>query len=295
MTGRLPPLYALKAFESASRVLSFTRAAQELHLTPAAISHQIKTLEERLGVRLFKRENNKIVLTAKGRNYVPAVREALDIIAAATVQLCDREESNVLKISVLPTFAVRWLIPRLSAFQGSHPEIDLRISSSYRAVDFGREDFDAAVRYGTGEWPDLHVTPVFEEELIPVCSPELLARLRTEPRPEDLEEFTLIHSGTCADNWRRWLSAVGAGNVDPSAGMTFDTCLLSFQAACEGLGFAIANRSYVERDLIEGRLVAPFDYEFLNRHGWYLVCSRASADMPKITAFREWLTNPVHC
>jgi LysR family glycine cleavage system transcriptional activator len=223
------------------------------------------------------------------------VREALDIIAAATAQLCDREESNVLKISVLPTFAVRWLIPRLGEFQNSRPEIDLRISSSYRAVDFAREDFDAAVRYGTGNWPDLHVTPVFEEELIPVCSPKLLPRSGKVFRPEDLEEFTLIHSGTCTDNWRQWLSAVGARNVDPSAGMTFDTCLLSFQAACEGLGFAIANRSYVERDLLEGRLVAPFDYEFPNNHGWHLVCSKARADLPKITAFREWLTNPVRC
>jgi len=293
MTGRLPPLYALKAFESASRVLSFTRAAEELHLTPAAISHQIKTLEERLGVQLFQRQNNKIMLTPKGQDFLPAVREALEILAAAAVQLRGCEEPNVVKLSVLPTFAMRWLIPRLGRFRRDHPMIDLRVSTTYKAVDFAREDFDAAVRYGTGEWPDLHVTKVFEEELIPVCSPKLLTAATPCREPDDLRAFTLIHSGTCVDNWRLWLTAVGATEVDPRAGMTFDTCLLSFEAACEGLGFAIANRGYVARDLESGRLVAPIDFELPNNHGWHFVCPKGHEDNPKISAVRAWLTEPL--
>jgi LysR family glycine cleavage system transcriptional activator len=285
---RLPPLSALQSFEAASRMMSFSRAAEELNVTPAAISHQIRMLESRLGIALFRRENNKVLLTDRGQALLPAVREALQMIAGATEQICGRDVSRVVNLSVLPTFAVRWLVPRLKRFQAGHPGIEIRLSTSYRAVDFVSEDYDAAVRYGAGGWPKLKSWRLFNEELVPVCSPALL-RGRTLRRPQDLADFTLLHSDTCDDNWRIWLCAAGASNIDPEGGMRFDSCLLTLQAAAEGLGFAAANRAYVEQDLADGRLVAPFEFALPKNLGWHFVCPAALASQPKIVALRSWM------
>ncbi len=293
MERRLPPLNALRAFEAASRMLSFTRAAEELHVTPAAVSHRIKTLEGRLGLMLFRRENNRILLTDQGQVYVPVVRNALEMIAEGTAKLSEADASNIVNLSLLPTFAVRWLIPRLSSFQKTHPNVEVRLSTTYRLVDFSREDFHAAIRYGAGNWPRLKCHHLFNEELIPVCSPKLLSGRSPLRRPEDLAYFTLVHSATCPDNWRLWLTAAGVGNVDPEGGLKFDSCLLSLQAANEGLGFVVANREYVAEDLAAGRLVAPFDLLLPKDLGWHFVCSEATSGQPKIVAFREWLLGQV--
>lgn len=269
-------------------MMSFSRAAEELNVTPAAISHQIRMLESRLGIALFRRENNKVLLTDRGQALLPAVREALQMIAGATEEICRRDVSRVVNLSVLPTFAVRWLVPRLKRFQASHPGIEIRLSTTYRAVDFASEDYDAAVRYGTGNWPKLKSWRLFNEELVPVCSPALL-RGRTLRRPQELAEFTLLHSDTCDDNWRLWLCAAGDTEVDPEGGMRFDSCLLTLQAAAEGLGFAAANRAYVEQDLAAGKLVAPFDFVLPKNLGWHFVCPAALATQPKIVALRTWM------
>ncbi len=288
MNRRLPPLDALQSFEVASRVLSFTRAAEELHVTPAAVSHRIKILEERLGISLFHRKNNKLLLTEQGLDLVPEVRRALESVADVTARVAQTEGSNVLSLSLLPTFAVRWLMPRLADFQSAHGDVAMRLSTTYRAVDFTREHYDAAIRFGGGDWPGLECCRLFDEELIPVCSPALLEGREELQEPEDLERFTLLHSDTCDENWSIWLDAAGASNVDPERGLRFDSCLLTLQAAQDGLGIAAANREYVARDLDAGRLVAPFDLTVRKEVGWHLVCPESAADQPKIAAFRTW-------
>ncbi len=192
-------------------------------------------------------------------------------------------------MSTLPTFAVRWLIPRLSAFQRAHRNIDVRLSTTYRAVDFLREDYDLAIRYGSGDWKGLSCDHLFDDELVPVCSHKYLGTGPPLREADDLARHTLLHSDTCPENWRLWLSAVGARNVDPGKGLRFDSCLLTLEAAQKGLGVAVANRHYVAQDLAAGGLVAPFEFVYRNKLGQFLVCPAATAEQPKIAAFREWL------
>lgn len=293
MGQKLPPFDVLQSFEVASRVLSFTRAAEELHVTPAAVSHRIKMLEDRLGTSLFHRENNRIFLTDRGQALVPAVREALDLIADAAARVTQTEGSNVLSVSLLPTFAVRWLVPRLSDFRLSHSGIDVRLSTTYRPIDFAREPYDAAVRYGDGIWPGLRSYPLFYEELIPVCSPKLLQGPGRRRRPEEISGFTLLHSETCQENWSIWLDAAEVRDVDPQSGLRFDSCLLTLQAAEDGLGIVAANHEYVARDLAAGRLVAPFDITVQKDLGWHFVCPETAVEQPKVAAFRNWLLSQV--
>lgn len=293
MSRKYPPLGALRSFEVTSRLLSFTRAAEELNVTPAAVSHRIKTLEERLGTTLFHRDNNKLHLTGKGKDYIPEVREALELIAKATERIGGKEDAHTVNLSVLPTFAVRWLVPRLAQHRKSNPNIDLRLSSTYRAVDFAKDGFDAAIRYGHGRWPGLHATCLFHEVLVPVCSPELLPGPHPVRSPEDLAGATLLHSETCPDNWSLWLKAAGATHVDPQGGPIFDSCLLTLQAAEDGLGFAAANREYVTRHLTTGRLVAPFECTVEKDMGWHFVCPEETAHQAKISALENWFLDQV--
>lgn len=286
---RLPPTHTLQAFESASRLLNFSRAAEELNVTPAAVSHQIKILEERLGVRLFKRANNKIRLTLRGKAYLPPVCEALQLLAGAGLQVRDRSDARVVNLSVLPIFAIRWLIPRMRNFQELHPDLDLRISTTYRLVDFAREDIDAAVRFGDGNWPGLIRDFLFQEEVVPVCSPKLLSKSRRPRGPEDLKGFTLLHSANTPDYWRLWLAAVGVEGVVCRKEITIEDCLLCFEAACEGIGIALINRKYAERAVSDGRLMVLFDIELPRDRGWYFVCPEAREDVRKIADFRTWL------
>jgi len=293
MNQKLPPLDALLSFEVASRVLSFTRAAEELHVTPAAVGHRIKTLEEKLGTNLFYRDNNRIHLTDSGQNLIPAVRQALELIADAASKASKRQASGVLNLSLLPTFAVRWLVPRLADFQRSHGNVHVQLATSYRLIDFAREDYDGAIRYGRGQWPGLKCVPLFNEELIPVCSPDLMERSELPRSPEDLVRYTLLHSETCLENWSIWLDGVGAPDVDPERGLRFDSCLLTLQAAQDGLGVAVANREYVARDITAGRLLTPFDFTVMKDLGWHFVCPKASTKQPKVIAFRDWLLSQI--
>ena len=284
----LPSTVALRAFEVSARTLSFTVAARELNLTQGAISHQVKNLEAQLGVNLFHRDRQRLRLSDDGAAYLPFVREAVDRLRAGAEFLSAREDSGVLTVSVSPNFAAKWLVHRLGDFIAGHPEIDLRISASMDHVDFARNDVDMAVRHGTGDWPDLDITPLAREEIFPVCSPDLLDSGPPLRRPEDLANHVLLHD-LSRNDWPLWFAAAGVEPVDVSRGPQFDQASMVIDAAVEGQGVALARRVLAARDLIAGRLVRPFDITLPAPYGYYIACPRSSADRTKVALFRDWL------
>ena len=288
MSRRLPPLNALRAFEAAARHLSFTRAAAELHVTQTAISHQIKALEERLGVRLFRRLPRGLLLTEAAQRLLPPVRDAFDQIAAATERLAVSGSGATLTVSVLPSFAAKWLVPRLGRFRAAHPDLDLRISSSSELVDFARDDVDVGIRMGSGVYPGLRVERLFGEALVPVCSPVLREGPHPLRRPEDLARHVLLHDEDYA-GWELWLRLAGVPGVPARRGPVFTDSGVVVQAAAEGQGVALARRVLAAGDLAAGRLIQPFDVSIPHDLAYYLVCPEATAEQPKIAAFRDWL------
>jgi LysR family glycine cleavage system transcriptional activator len=290
MTARLPSLNGLRAFEAAARHLSFTNAAAELNVTQTAISHQIRRLEEELGIRLFVRQNRALALTPQAKDYLPGVRAAFNDLRLATDRLL-RKDEHVLTVSTLASLAAKWLLPRLSAFQETHPGIDVRITTSTALVDFKSGDVDAAIRYGRGDWPGLHADWLMADQLFPVCSPALLTGKHPLRCPEDLRDHVLLHTSNAnSDDWRLWLTAAGLpANISRQPGLTFDLILMTVQAALDGIGVAMGRTSYVEADIAKGRLVVPFKITLPANAGFYLVCPEATADTPKLAAFRQWL------
>ena len=291
MTARLPSLNGLRAFEAAARHLSFTLAAAELNVTQTAISHQIKRLEEELGLRLFIRKNRALALTPKAKDYLPGVRAAFNDQRLATDRLLRKDDDNVLTISTLSSLAAKWLLPRLSTFQEAHPSIDVRITTSTGLVDFRSGDVDAAIRYGRGHWPGLRTQWLMADELFPVCSPVLLNGDKPLRVPEDLAHHTLLHSsGGFEDDWRQWLTAAGLpANISKQRGVTFDVSFMTVQAAIDGIGVAMGRTSYVQDDIAKGRLVVPFKTALPTDAGFYLVSPEAVDDPPKLKLFRQWL------
>ncbi|KAA0071523.1 transcriptional regulator GcvA [Tardiphaga sp. P9-11] len=291
MSARLPSLNGLRAFEAAARLLSFTNAANELSVTQTAISHQIKRLEEELGLKLFIRQNRALALTPQGRDYLPGVRAAFNDLRLATDRLKRRDNDHVLTVSTLASMASKWLLPRISAFQKAHPDIDVRITTSTSMVDFKSGDVDAAIRYGRGQWPGLRADWLTADDLFPVCSPALLTGKKALLKPQDLASYTLLHSsGGYDDDWRLWLTAAGLPtDISKQPGLTFDMIFMTLQAAIDGLGVAIGRTTYVEGDLAKGRLVVPFDMRMPADAGFYLVSPEASSDSRKLKAFRDWL------
>jgi LysR family transcriptional regulator, glycine cleavage system transcriptional activator len=288
MSRFLPPLNALRAFESAGRHLSFTKAAAELNVTQAAVSHQIKALEERLGLTLFKRQNRRLLLTDAGQAYLPSVRDTFEGLARATERLLARDRGGALTASVLPSFAAKWLVPRLGRFREAHPEIDVRLSTDLSLSDFNRADVDVAIRYGQGGYPGLESVRLMTEELFPVCSPALLRGDKPLRKPSDLQFHTLLHDDFQVD-WRLWLLAAGVKGVDPARGPTFTDSSMVIQAAVEGQGVALARSVLSASDLAAGRLVKPFEVSMPASWAYYLVYPPATRDSPKIAAFRNWL------
>ena len=288
---RLPSLNGLRAFEAAARHLSFTNAATELNVTQTAISHQIRRLEEELGVRLFVRQNRALALTPQATEYLPGVRAAFNDLRFATDRLLRKDNENVLTVSTLASLAAKWLLPRLPAFQEAHPGIDVRITTSTALVDFKTGDVDAAIRYGRGHWPGLRADWLMADELFPVCSPALITGSKPLRCPEDLAQQTLLHtSAGYNDDWRLWLTAAGLpANISKRPGLTFDLILVTVQAAIDGLGVAMGRTSYVEADIAKGRLVVPFKIALPADAGFYLVSPEARADSPKLSAYRKWL------
>jgi LysR family transcriptional regulator, glycine cleavage system transcriptional activator len=292
MTGRLPSLNGLRAFEAAARHMSFTLAASELNVTQTAISHQIRRLEQELGVRLFVRQNRSLSLTPEATEYLPGVRAAFNDLRLATDRLLRRDDDHVLTVSTLASLAAKWLLPRLSAFQEAHAGIDVRITTSTSLVDFQRDKVDAAIRYGRGQWSGLRAEWLMADELFPVCSPALLKGSKPLSCPADLKDHVLLHtSNTNSDDWRLWLTAAGLPtDISKQPGITFDLTFVTVQAAIDGIGVAMGRTSYVKDDIAKGRLVVPFKIALPADAGFYLVSPQGRADTPKLAAFRNWLS-----
>jgi LysR family transcriptional regulator, glycine cleavage system transcriptional activator len=287
MRRRLPPLNALKAFEAAARSESFTRAAEELHVTQGAVSHQVKALEATLGIRLFNRERQRLAITEAGREYLAVVRDALDRIAVGTERLMQHQSSGVLTISTSPDFAAKWLVYRLGRFAETYPEIDLRISATAHHVDFAREDVDLAVRHGDGKWPGLDVVRLCSERLFPVCSPKLHSGRNRITTASDLLKFPLLRLDDWK-TWTRWFEAAGVS--DPVAhGPVLNRASMVIDAAVDGQGVALARTALAAWDIINGRLVRPSDVSLKMSNTYWIVCPKVTSSLPKIAKFRNWL------
>ncbi len=288
MSRHLPSLKALRVFEAAARHLSFTAAAQELHVTQAAVSHQIKALEAFLGVDLFRRLNRGLMLTEEGQAYLPSVRRAFDLLREATERLMERDESGTLTVTVLPSFGARWLVARLGRFRAAYPDIDVFVKPTAEIVDFTRENVDVGIRYGRGQYPGMRTDRLMSEELMPVCSPDLVEGPHPLREPGDLLHHTLLHDESHGD-WRTWLLAAGVEGVDPTRGPVFTDSSMLVQAAVAGQGVALARGVLAADALAAGRLVRPFELGLPTEYAYYIVCPESKAERPKIVAFREWL------
>jgi LysR family glycine cleavage system transcriptional activator len=288
MARRLPPLNALRAFEAGGRHLSFTRAAAELHVTQAAVSHQVKALEEYLGVALFRRLTRRLVLTEAGRALLPVVGEAFDRIAESAAALHGRDEGRGLTVSLTPSFGARWLGRHLGRFWARHPEIDLKLHHSKRSVDFRREEVDMAVRWGCGDWPGLEAEFLMRAGFTPVCSPALLAGPHPLRRPADLAHHTLLHEEDYED-WAQWLLVAGVEEVDARRGPVVDDASMLDRATLEGQGVALGRTALIAEHLAAGRLVRPFALDLETDYAYYLVYPENALTNPKVKTFRDFL------
>jgi len=288
MSG-LPSLNGLRAFEAAARHLSFTRAALELHVTQAAVSHQIVRLEQQLGLRLFVRRNRTLALTNEAQAYLPAVQEAFAGLRRATLRLNQGKGSGILTVTCMTSFAAAWLVPRLGTFQERHPEIEVRLTTSFTKVDFRREDVDMGIRLGEGVWDGLRADWLMGEEIFPVCAPSLLAGAEPLRGPADLARHTLLHIAQWPRGWADWLAAAGAPGLEAARNQRFDLHLTAFQMAMQGGGVALGVSPLVDADMAAGRLVMPFGPRLPVNYAYYAVVPEENADQPKIRAFRDWL------
>lgn len=288
MTRRIPPFPAVRAFEAAARHLSFKRAAEELHVTQSAISHQVKVLEQYLEVALFRRKPQGVNLTDAGKTYLPLVGGALDRLTSASELLRADRLGGPLTVGMSSAFASRWMVPRLGRFRDAFPSIELRIATFSRPVDFARDDVDVAIRVGLGDWPGLEARRLASSVLFPVCSPTLPLGGTPLQRPADLRHHTLLHYDY-GEEWSKWLETAGVSCVDASRGPRFDDCNVMFQAAIDGQGVGLTFSALAAPDLNAGRLITLFDVKTMPT-GWYhVVFPKASADRPKIIAYSDWL------
>ncbi|MDO3546788.1 transcriptional regulator GcvA [Ralstonia pseudosolanacearum] len=284
---RLPPLGALRVFEAAARYESFSRAAIELFVTHGAVSHQMRTLEEELGVPLFERRGKRVTLTHAGRTYAERVRDALDQIAQATHQLRAGNRDNRLTISTMPSFAARWLTPHIGTFIERHPELEVELFSSPALVDFAREEVDVALRMGSGNYPGLYVETLLDDVFFPICSPTFNGG-RLPRMPAEMAGMTLLRSE--GEQWKPWFDAAGVeGFPEPRAGLMFQDSSLLLQAAAAGQGIALIRPTLAFNDLMAGRVVRLFDVTIPCPWNYYFVCPHGALQTPKMQAFRAWL------
>ena len=294
MPRKLPPLNALRAFEAAARQLSFTKAAAELYVTQAAVSHQVKALEEHLGMPLFRRYNRRLVLTEAGQSYLPALSDAFDAMDQATQRLQRQKHSGPVRITVLPSLAAKWLMPRLPRFRERHPAIDVLISAADTLVDLIREDFHIGLRFGAGRYPGLKVTQLMGDRVFPVCAPRLLKGAVPLKRIADLQNHTLLHddmarSDESSNDWASWLKFAGAQDIDPRGGPAFSHSSLALTAAIDSQGVALGRMSLVEDDLAAGRLVCPFGPVMESPMAYYVVLPPAAIERVRVRLFYDWL------
>jgi LysR family glycine cleavage system transcriptional activator len=291
---RLPPLNALRAFEAAARHLNFSRAADELAVTPGAVSQQIQNLEDYIGGPLFKRTPKGLLLTDAAQTALPALREAFDRLAEAASLLTAVEEGRRLTVSVAPSFAAKWLMPRLGRFEAAHPEIEVWVNTGLELVDFASGEIDLAIRYGSGRYPGLEVARLLSETVSPVVSPALLAEHPVQTLP-DLARLTLLHDGSpdadesCPD-WAMWLAARGIRGVDGARGPRFNQSSLVIEAAVNGRGVALAKQTLAQDDIDAGRLVQPFEDATAVDFAYFIVHPKAKARLKQVRAFTAWVT-----
>lgn len=290
------PLNALRALDAAARHLSFKKAAKELNVTPAAVGHHIKTLEERLGVQLFRRMNRRLLLTDAGQAALPQLRAGFDMLSKAVETLRKEQARHVLTVTVEPDFAAKWLVRRLERFRAAYPEFDVHLDASWNLVDLARENVDVGLRYGRGVYSGLRVDKLFDNEVFPVCSPRLLQGEHPLRAPADLRFHTLLHEEWDSvdpewPTWRMWLRAAGVEDIEATRGPMFSHSSMALQAAIDGQGVALSSSVLVEDDLYAGHLVRPFDVAFSTpaEFAYYLVCVATEAEVPRIRAFREWV------
>ncbi|QCR37808.1 transcriptional regulator [Nissabacter sp. SGAir0207] len=295
MPVKMPSFKGLKAFESAARHMSFTKAAEELNVTQTAISHQIRRLEEELGIKLFLRQKNALSLTTEGHIYFPRICAIFNEFRHSTEILLESCNKSTLTISTLVSFASKWLLPRLASFHENHPNIDIQVKASTDLVDLRWGEIDAAIRYGRGDWPGVHAHWLMSDEIFPVCSPALLKGARPLKRYEDLQQHTLLQvSGLTSNDWNLWLEAAGLPcALANGSRLTFDLAMMAIQTTIDGHGICIGRTTYVEDDLRAGRLVRPFDLSLPTEQGFYLVTPLATASSPKIAALRNWLDSTI--
>ena len=297
MSRKLPPLNAIRAFESTARHLSFTAAAAELHVTPAAVGHQVRALEDYFGQKLLDRSTRRVELTDMARWVLPIITQGLDLLADAGDRLMAPKSNAVLTLSVEPDFAVRWLVQRLEGFHQQYPDWEVRLDASLNLVNLSERSIDMAIRYGDGNYPGLRVHKLGHEEVFPVCAPALLEGTKGIREPDDLCWHMLLHEDWVLQaeqvwpSWKMWLKAADATKVDPDPGTHFSSASLAIQAAIAGHGVVLSSTALVADDLEAGRLVRPFGKQYSTRldMGYFLVYLEGSEMEPKITAFRDWL------
>ncbi|MEB3899054.1 transcriptional regulator GcvA [Pseudomonas juntendi] len=288
MSRRLPPLNALKAFEAAARHLSVKLAAEELCVTPGAVSQMIKVLEENLGVRLFDRVTRGIYLTDAGRDYLPSIRNAFRQIADASERIAAQIGSGLLTVSATPFFASAWLVPRLASFREAHPDIDLQIVTSNALVDFSRSDADVAIRHGAGRYPGLRSDRIVTVEMIAVAAPSLVKKLGAPARPSDLARWPQVHDAE-RKGWSLWFEAHNISERIAARGPSFDDSGLLLKAVLAGQGAGLLPAALVEDELTNGRLIQLLPATNIEEFAYYLVCPDNKQQIPKIAAFRDWI------
>jgi LysR family glycine cleavage system transcriptional activator len=294
MRKPVPPLSSLRSFEAVARQLSFSKAAAELHVTPGAVSQQIRTLEELLGARLFERTKRWVALTDVATRMLPDIQAGLEMLSRACSSKTASVGERTLTISVAPSFASKWLLPRLPSFYDRHADIDLRISATVGLADFKRDRVDLAIRLGHGRYPGLHAEPLFAEALTPLCSPELLKSKGRLKKPDDLRKHRLIHDTSIPGGgehgaWDRWLALAGAKHVPAHRGARFTLAELAMQAAIDGAGVVLGRIVLAEGDLAAGRLVRPFKTVLPLDVSYFLVRSNATAPRHEMLCFQNWL------
>ena len=290
----LPPLNALRVFEAAARHLSFTKAAEELHVTPGAVSQQIKALEDFLQTPVFRREKRSLLLTDEGQASLPILREGFDKLAEAAQILAAKADTRRLAVSVAPSFASKWLVPRLDSFQAANPEIDVWVSADMDIVDFAIDDVDVAIRYGPGHYPGLVSKHLMAEKIIPVCSPQLLTGEHPLKSLNDLQHHTLLHDSNpdkdeSCPTWPMWMKAAGVCHKNGDRGLKFNQQSLLIEAAVAGKGVALAKAALALADLEAGRLAIPFDLTTPTDFAYYIVYPPSKSTSASVNAFSEWL------
>ena len=291
---RLPPLSSLRAFEAVARRLSFSRAAEDLHVTPGAVSQQIRFLEHHVGETLFARTRRSVALTEAAMKMLPEIQAGLETLSRALSSKSAHHSTKTLTLSVAPSFASKWLLPRLANFSDQHPDIDLRISATVGLADFKRDKIDLAVRLGRGTYPDLHTELLFGESLAPLCAPKLLEAKGRLRKPDDLRKHRLLHDTSIPgdseqSSWERWLALAGAKHVPAHRGTRFSLADLAMQAAIDGAGVVLGRMVLAEGDLAVGRLVRPFKVTLPLDVSYFLVMPKGSVRRGEVHIFRDWL------